>query len=184
MPARYVPDRELPPYTYIPGRAPHPLSDPRGHSYGRESRDAQPAGGAGHAPSVEFLWGVDLFNHGYYWEAHEAWESIWLSAGRETSRGRFLQALIKLAAAGVKAREGRPAGIRRHAARARELLDGIPEDADSQNEVIDGVSVQEARALCDEMVNVRDDWSGSGCDPQRVIEGQLRITTASTGSTP
>ncbi len=26
--------------------------------------------------------GVDLFNHGYYWESHEEWESLWHAAGR------------------------------------------------------------------------------------------------------
>jgi len=31
---RYVPEREFPPYTYVPGRAPHPVTDPTGHSYG------------------------------------------------------------------------------------------------------------------------------------------------------
>ncbi|TGQ49534.1 DUF309 domain-containing protein, partial [Mesorhizobium sp. M1C.F.Ca.ET.210.01.1.1] len=27
-----------------------------------------------------FRWGIDLFNHGYYWEAHEAWEPLWHAA--------------------------------------------------------------------------------------------------------
>ncbi|MET2831203.1 DUF309 domain-containing protein [Mesorhizobium shangrilense] len=30
--------------------------------------------------SNAFRWGSDLFNHGYYWEAHEAWEPLWHAA--------------------------------------------------------------------------------------------------------
>jgi hypothetical protein len=69
-----------------------------------------------------YLYGLDLFNQGYYWEAHEAWESLWHAAGRGGLLGDFLKGLIKLAAAGVKAREGRPAGASRHATRAEELF--------------------------------------------------------------
>jgi hypothetical protein len=57
-----------------------------------------------------YLRGIDLFNHGFYWESHEAWEAVWISAGRRGSVADFLKALIKVAAAGVKAREGREAG--------------------------------------------------------------------------
>lgn len=41
--------------------------------------------------------GVQLFNNGEWWEAHEAWEPIWLQAKGE--RRAFIQALILLAAA-------------------------------------------------------------------------------------
>jgi hypoxanthine phosphoribosyltransferase len=68
------------------------------------------------------LYGLDLFNHGYYWEAHEIWERIWHACGRAGPAGNFIKGLIKLAAAGVKAREGRPEGVRTHARRAAELF--------------------------------------------------------------
>lgn len=41
--------------------------------------------------------GVDLFNAGAFWEAHEAWEAEWLMA--EGNRRLFLQGLIQIAAA-------------------------------------------------------------------------------------
>lgn len=41
--------------------------------------------------------GVQLFNDGEWWEAHEAWEPIWLQAKGE--QRAFIQALILLAAA-------------------------------------------------------------------------------------
>ncbi len=41
--------------------------------------------------------GVGLFNRRSYWEAHEAWEELWLVA--EPELRRFVQGLIQLAAA-------------------------------------------------------------------------------------
>jgi predicted metal-dependent hydrolase len=68
------------------------------------------------------LYGIDLFNHGYYWEAHEVWEGLWHACGRKGQTADFLKGLIKLAAAGVKVREGKPQGVRSHATRAEALL--------------------------------------------------------------
>src|SRR5215470_16086391 len=45
--------------------------------------------------------GVELFNRGLYWEAHEAWEELWLELEDEPKL--FLQGLIQLAAAYHKA---------------------------------------------------------------------------------
>lgn len=114
--------RPLPPYSYVPGMWPHPLSDPAGHSYGHT--DDRPAALVPESwqTNVTWRWAIDLFNHGYYWEAHEAWESLWHAAGHRGTTADLLKGLIKLAAAGVKSREGNAAGIRRHATRAIELL--------------------------------------------------------------
>ena len=79
----------------------------------------------GWAENEDFLFGVDLFNAGYYWEAHESWEAVWRGAEPGSPAADFFKGLIKLAAAGVKAREGRPAGVTRHARRAGELLCGV-----------------------------------------------------------
>jgi hypothetical protein len=75
--------------------------------------------------SREYLLGCELFNHGYYWEAHETWESAWQACGRRGVLPDLLKGLIKLAAAGVKVREGRPIGVARHGARAGNLFRGV-----------------------------------------------------------
>jgi uncharacterized protein len=117
---RFLPYEPFPPYTHVPGQTPHPVSEPAGHSFGHQSE------------SVEFdprrwrecrpyLRGIDLFNHGFYWEAHEAWESLWHAAGRAGAVADFVKALIQLAVAGVKHLEQKPDGMRTHAARAAEL---------------------------------------------------------------
>ena len=43
--------------------------------------------------------GIDLFNHGYYWESHECWENVWNRVGRRGLTADFMKALIKIAAA-------------------------------------------------------------------------------------
>ena len=80
------------------------------------------AGGTGSPTLVE---GALLFNSGFYWEAHEAWEGLWHAQGRAGPSADLLKALIKLAAAGVKVREGQPHGVETHARRAQLLIQGL-----------------------------------------------------------
>lgn len=119
--ARLLPERVLPPYAYLPGKFPHPVRDPAGHSFGA-GYDCQIA-----SPSEEFVWGADLFNQGYYWEAHEAWELLWQQAEAATPQRLFYKALILLAAAGVKLREGKPRPAARHYGRAGAHLRAMQE---------------------------------------------------------
>jgi hypothetical protein len=122
MVPRFLNDEPLPPYTHIPGRTPHPVSDLTGHSFG-VLRNNLPAGFdlARWRECRQYLRGLDLFNHGYYWEAHEAWEVLWHAAGRSGPVADFIKALIQLAVGGVKHLEGKPDGMRTHAMRAAEL---------------------------------------------------------------
>lgn len=120
-PSRYS-TRPFPPYSYVPGSHPHPVSDPRGHMHGRQPQGVDPLDPAACSASEPYRYAIDLFNHGYYWEAHEVWEGLWLAAGRRGATAEVLQGLIKLAAAGVKVREGRPAGTHFLAQGARELF--------------------------------------------------------------
>ncbi|KUM25619.1 hypothetical protein AU467_25775 [Mesorhizobium loti] len=69
-----------------------------------------------------FRWGIDLFNHGYYWEAHEAWEPLWHAAKQSIQHRLFFKALILLAASGVKIRQGKRRAAARHAERAAALF--------------------------------------------------------------
>jgi hypothetical protein len=82
----------------------------------------------------EYCFAVDLFNAGYYWEAHEQWEVLWNAAGRTGTTADFFKALIKLAAAGVKAREGNPEGMLRHVTRTVQLLQTVFDSTQSNKE--------------------------------------------------
>lgn len=122
---RLVPDLPFPPYAFVPGRAPHPKSDPKGHSFGVESEEVAPLDPERWWESRPYLFGLDLFNGEFFWEAHEQFEGLWLACGRRGIVADFLKGLIKLAAAGVKHREGRPEGVRSHAGRAAKLFSAI-----------------------------------------------------------
>ena len=114
---RKMPDPQFPPFTYIPGRTPR--GDRSVVELHRLVLDPD-----NWAASPHFQQGLRLFCHGYYWEAHEAWESVWLQLGRTGPPSDFVKGLIKFAAAGVKVLEGNLRGAVRHLARARELLSG------------------------------------------------------------
>ncbi|MEE8055283.1 MAG: DUF309 domain-containing protein [Gammaproteobacteria bacterium] len=104
-PTRYT-DRPLPRYRFVPGRAPHPTRDKDGHSYNKPPVQLAPFDPEEWAACEEYLYGVDLFNHGYWWEAHEALEAVWMAAGRRTESGLFIQGLIQIAAAHLKRFQG------------------------------------------------------------------------------
>jgi predicted metal-dependent hydrolase len=125
VPTRYASELPLPPYSYVSGKFPHPESDSNGHGHHRNLPHETVFDATNWRQSRLYLHAIDLFNHGYYWEAHETWESLWHLAGRRGTTADFLKGLIKLAAAGVKAREGRAEGVRRHAARAAELFANV-----------------------------------------------------------
>lgn len=69
-----------------------------------------------------YLFAVDLYNHGYYWESHVWWEYLWHLEGRKGETADFLKALIKLAAGRVKEKMGETEVAQQHYKRAYELF--------------------------------------------------------------
>lgn len=63
-----------------------------------------------------FAWGCDLFDAGCFFEAHEVWEGCWLAAraAGDVDDTRFVHGLIRLAAAGVKLLDDKPASRLAH----------------------------------------------------------------------
>lgn len=123
LPPRYRPLRPLPARAYVPGRSERPPVD-----------DAAPAAGALELDAERwlendaYLWGVDLYNAGFFWEAHEAWEALWRAAQSDQTQRAFLQSLIQLAAACLKGVLADRAAARRIAARALDRLDRVRDD--------------------------------------------------------
>ena len=63
------------------------------------------------SPEALLQLGIDLYNAGHYWNAHEAWEQVWMDAERDL-RG-FYQGLIQVTAAFVHVtRDEYPGAIR------------------------------------------------------------------------
>jgi len=99
--SRYT-DIPFPPYRFIPGTAPHPTEDPKGYSYGKKEEDVLWYPPEQWLHNQQYLYGVDLYNHAYWWEAHEAWEVLWRQPQAAYLTKEFLQGLIKIAAAFLK----------------------------------------------------------------------------------
>ena len=104
----------FPPYRYVPGVRPHPYRDPAGHSYRPQpiSTRHPPWHAEQWRTLGAWLYGVDLFNNFYFWEAHEAWEGLWAVADRGSAPAVMLQGLIQIAAALLKTHMGVLAGAR------------------------------------------------------------------------
>ena len=105
----------------LPGRAFIPGVSPR------DDRPAETTPHRAALPAVlgadeTFRFAVDLYNHGFPWEAHEQWESLWLAAPGASRERHLLSGLIQAAAAAVKALDARWAGARKLAASAAEHL--------------------------------------------------------------
>jgi predicted metal-dependent hydrolase len=140
---RYLPDVPWPAYAYHPGRDPHPTRDPAGHMYGIPEDETPAEPPTEWSGSRRFLRGVDLYNHGYAWEAHEAWESMWLRPA-EREQAELLQALIQLAAASVQQSVNRPDGRTRLCHRA---LDHLRKVRDAGHRVYMGLELETLRSV-------------------------------------
>jgi predicted metal-dependent hydrolase len=68
----------------------------------------------------EYLEGIEHFNAGHYYEAHEAWEDIWLRSSRDEKL--FYQVLIQVAASLYHHNRGNLRGCERLYRAAKEKL--------------------------------------------------------------
>jgi uncharacterized protein len=60
--------------------------------------------------------GLRLYAYGYYWEAHEVWEPVWMHASLRSQERELTQGLIQIANAALKLRMEQPKAARRLAA--------------------------------------------------------------------
>jgi hypothetical protein len=190
-PSRYAPARPLPPYSYVPGQDhPHPVTDPRGHLFNAPepaslALDQLPMDptlrrqtiAALFATHPDWIYALDLFNEGYAWEAHEAWEHFWHALGRTTPEARLVQGLIHLAAAAVKIREGKAAGVTKHTQRARELLGELGAASVGESGVgVLGLDPATVSAVLAELERYRPEcWQTSRCPVVKVVSAGLRV---------
>jgi uncharacterized protein len=132
-PPRYQPLRPLPAYAYVPGRTPRPSRAAEGGERGAVAAELAYLPESSWAENGEYLWGADLYNAGFFWEAHEAWEGSWrAAAGRDPAQRAVLQGLIQCAAACLKAAAGDAQTCRRLAARGLTWLERARVDRDGR----------------------------------------------------
>ncbi len=73
---------------------------------------------------VAYREGIELFNRGQFWHAHEAWEARWLHSSGYTRQ--FIQGLIQVAAALVHWQRGNQRGLLRNWHKAQINLSAVP----------------------------------------------------------
>lgn len=133
----------FPPYRFMPGKAPHPFAHEGGWGYGLE-RPVPPY----HPPdqwqqSDNYLYGCDLFNAGWWWEAHETWEEQWhVTQAHSPGWTDLLKGLIQLAACALNRERGVHGGANRLLVTACEAL----QRAESADEGDFGLDLSDLRA--------------------------------------
>ena len=90
-------DFSFPAYRYVPGLHPHPIKHPQGHM---TEAVHQFLIGDVWENDEQFLYGADLFDGRFYWEAHENWEHCWHRA--TGSYKKSIQGLIQVSASILK----------------------------------------------------------------------------------
>ncbi len=85
----------FPPYRFEPGKN-------QKHGHFIESLKNEQDDPKRYFASKTYLYGLDLFNHGYFWEAHEAFELCWNRWRSHKNEFKFIQGLIQLSAAYLK----------------------------------------------------------------------------------
>jgi uncharacterized protein len=119
-----------------------------------------------------YVHGLALFDRGYYWEAHERWEALWILAGRIGPVAELLRGLIQLAAAGVKLRQGRTAGAITLAERARGHF------AATRNHVLAGLELERLVEAAAWVIEAAPRWRG---DPHAAVEVVLPLALMPSG---
>ena len=87
---------------YIPGQGLHPKRDSKGSHLPEIPSSTIRFTAESWQKSEGYLYAIDLFNYGYFWEAHEVLEVLWVDAGKKTPTGIFIQGIIQVSAALLK----------------------------------------------------------------------------------
>lgn len=129
-PPRYLPDVPFPPYRFVPGHTPHPYRQPGGWAYGSDPPVPPYVPREEWTRDDAYLRGVDFFNRGWWWEAHEVWEGAWhVVEGRDRVHHDLLKGLIQLAGCALNRERGHDGPADTLLGTARALLGAVREAA-------------------------------------------------------
>ena len=115
--------------------------------------------------NVTWRHGLDLFAAGYFWEAHEVLEPVWMNAAPNSAERHVVQGEIQLANAALKLKMGRPKAAERLSAIAGELFHRVP-----ATEVVMGLPVEALREAAAHAPDM--DWPEQAQAIERVLEMQ------------
>ena len=114
---------------YVPGKTDRPSQE----LFEGAVADLDEVGGTdGLWRSLSFVSGLQAGMDGYFWEAHEFWEPVWMRLPVGAGDRLALQALIQLANAGLKVEMDRPKASERLLALAEGLMAEAEERMDQE----------------------------------------------------
>lgn len=109
----------LPEEAYVPGRTTRPEC---GDVFDIAEAAPELTDPARWQDNEAWLAGFRLYRAGYFWEAHEVWEPVWMGARPNSAERSLAQGVIQLANACLKLRMGRPKAAARLVALASDCL--------------------------------------------------------------
>ncbi len=96
---------------------------------------------AAEAGNATWLYGLCLLHEGFYWEAHEVLEPVWMAAAPNSAEKAMAQAVIQLANAALKLDMGKP----KAAIRLAGMVEALASEAAQGGAVVLGVEVAKVR---------------------------------------
>lgn len=114
-----MPDLTLPDYAYVPGQTPR-----HDEAIFEVYHKSVSAGLSLEDLKATLAWqaGLVFYDKGYFWEAHEVLEPVWMAAPRNSAEHQLVQGIIQLANAALKARMKRPNAALRLCGKARDHI--------------------------------------------------------------
>ena len=116
----------VPPHAYVPGQTPRHAPDlfEALHASVRPGMSA-----AELAQNDAWRAGLQYLETGYFWEAHEALEPLWMALPADNPERNLVQMVIQLANAALKARMQRPGAVERLCAQIEQVDRTLPDHA-------------------------------------------------------
>lgn len=115
---RRLPDLALPGHAHVPGSGSTPDMAPLEAA---KALVAHETSANAWQDNAAYLYGHDLLDAGFFWEAHEVWEAVWLNCPPNSAEKLMLRMLIQQANARLKLVMGRRNAAERLAAEVEAL---------------------------------------------------------------
>ncbi|MDG1209842.1 MAG: DUF309 domain-containing protein [Paracoccaceae bacterium] len=110
------------------------------------------------AGNAAWLYGLRLLREGFYWEAHEVLEPVWMAAAPNSAEKAIAQAVIQLANAALKLDMGKP----KAAVRLAGMVEALASDAARGGKSVLGVEVAVVSNAADSIKTGQPDLGGIG----------------------
>ena len=117
---------KLPDHAYVPGKTGRHVE---GAFDGIRASVAPGAGPDELTQGDAWRFGLAWLEAGFYWEAHELFEPVWMALPEGTPERKLAQALIQIANAGLKRQMERPHAVERLLELTEELVEASFADA-------------------------------------------------------